>query len=157
MITGCANVFTGHPARPFLEIADLSRIYDAVKRAQSERAASQRTEKKIEFERRRAERVPLSVPVFVYGRGDRNEPFHEETHSLVVNAHGALLILASEVNSGQELWLTNPATRDERACHVVHFGKKMRKRAEVAVAFTEPAPTFWTTAQKSNLIPEPPK
>jgi hypothetical protein len=135
----------------------LSRIYDAVKRAQSERAATKRGENKIEFERRRAKRVPLNVPVFVYGRGERNEPFHEETNSLVVNAHGALLILSSEVNFGQELWLTNPATRDERACHVVHFGKKTRKRSEVAVAFTEPAPAFWTRAEKANLTPEPPK
>lgn len=135
----------------------MSRIYDAVKRAQSERAASQRTGKEIDFERRRAERVPLSVPVFVYGRGEHNEPFHEETHSLVVNAHGALLILSSAVNFGQELWLTNPATRDERACHVVHFVKKTRKRLEVAVAFTEPSPTFWTRADKSSLKPEPSK
>jgi hypothetical protein len=122
----------------------LSRIYDAVKRAQSERAARQKSDKKIEFERRRAERVPLNVPVFVYGHGQRNEPFHEETNSLVVNAHGALLKLSSPVNCGQELWLTNPATRHEQACHVVHFVKKLRKGSEVAIAFTEPAPAFWS-------------
>lgn len=122
----------------------MSRIYDAVKRAQSERAARQKADNKIEFERRRAERVPLSVPVFVYGRGERNEPFHEETNSLVVNAHGALLILSSKVKFGQELWLTNPETRHEQACHVVHFVKKARKRSEVAIAFTEPAPAFWS-------------
>lgn len=128
----------------------MSRIYDAVKRAQSERAARQKADKKIEFERRRAERVPLSVPVFVYGRGDRNEPFHEETNSLVVNAHGGLLILSSKVKFGQELWLTNPETRHEQACHVVHFVKKARKRSEVAIAFTEPAPTFWSRSSTTG-------
>jgi len=133
----------------------LSRIYDAVKRAQSELAARKSADNKIEFERRRTERVPLSVPVFVYGRGERNEPFHEETNSLVVNAHGALLILASKVKFGQELWLTNPETRDERSCHVVRVGKKMWKRAEVAVAFAEPAPTFWTRVEKSASLTEP--
>jgi len=132
----------------------LSRIYDAVKRAQSERAAKQRAEKKVEFERRRAERVPMSVPVFVYGRGDRNEPFHEETNSLVVNAHGGLLILSSKVKSGQQLWLTNPETRHEQACHVVHFVKKARKRSEVAIAFTEPAPAFWSRSSASGTQPE---
>jgi hypothetical protein len=135
----------------------LSRIYDAVKRAQSELAARKSADNKIEFERRRAERVPLSVTVFVYGRGERNEPFHEETNSLVVNAHGALLLLSSKVKFGQELWLTNPGTRDERACHVVRVGKKTWKRVEVAVAFAEASPTFWTRVEKSSAPPEPPK
>ncbi len=131
----------------------MSQIYDAVKRAQSERAARQKVENRIEFERRRAERVPLSVPVFVYGHGARNEPFHEETTSLVVNSHGALLVLASRVKSGQQLWLTNPETRHEQACHVVHFVKKRRKRSEVAIAFTEPAPSFWNRAENSESKP----
>lgn len=135
----------------------MSRIYDAVKRAQSELAARKSADNKIEFERRRTERIPLDVPIFVYGRGDRNEPFHEETHSLVVNAHGALLILSSNVKFGQELWLTNPATRDERSCHVVRVGKKLWKRAEVAVAFAEASPAFWTRVEKSILPPELPK
>jgi hypothetical protein len=128
----------------------VSRIYDAVKRAQSERAAAQQAEKKVEFERRRAERVPLNVPVFVYGHGARHEPFREETTSLVVNSHGALLILSNKVKRGQQLLLTNPATRHEQACHVVHFARKLRKRLEVAVAFTEPAPTFWSRTEASE-------
>jgi hypothetical protein len=135
----------------------LSRIYDAVKRAQSELAARKSADNKIEFERRRTERVPLDVPVFVYGRGERNEPFHEETHSLIVNAHGALLTLSSKVKFGQELWLTNPSTRDERSCRVVRVGKKIWKRAEVAVAFSEPAPAFWTRVEISAAPPEPPQ
>jgi hypothetical protein len=132
----------------------VSRIYDAMKRAQSERAASKRAGSKVEFERRRAERITLSVPVFVYGRGERNEPFHEETNSLVVNSHGALLILSSKVNFGQELWLMNPLTRHEQACRVVRFGKKTRKRTEVAIAFTEPAPAFWNRSDGTAPQPE---
>jgi hypothetical protein len=135
----------------------VSRIYDAVKRAQAERAASKRAGNKIEFERRRTERVALNVPVFVYGRGERNEPFHEETNSLVVNSHGALLILSSKVNFGQELWLMNPLTRHEQACRVVRLGKRTRKRAEVAIAFTEPAPAFWSRSDGMILQPELPK
>jgi hypothetical protein len=129
----------------------VSRIYDAVKRAQSERAAGQKLQKKVEFERRRAERIPLSVPVFVYGHGSHNEPFHEETNSLVVNSHGALLILSNKVKCGQQLLLTNPSTRHEQACHVVHFVKKLRKRSEVAVAFTEPAPAFWNRGEADGI------
>jgi hypothetical protein len=147
----------GHPAAGLGDHKNVSRIYDAVKRAQSERAASKRTGDKVEFERRRTERVALNVPVFVYGRGERNEPFHEETNSLVVNSHGALLILSSKVNFGQELWLMNPLTRHEQACRVVRFGKRTRKRAEVAIAFTEPAPAFWSRADGATPQPESPK
>jgi len=122
-----------------------------VKRAQSERAAGQQAQNRVEFERRRAERVPLSVPVFVYGHGTCNEPFHEETNSVVVNSHGALLMLSNKVKCGQQLWLTNPATRHEQACHVVHFVKRLRKPSEVAVAFTEPAPAFWDHADTGGI------
>jgi hypothetical protein len=66
----------------------MSRIYDAIKRAQSERAASEQSKENPEFERRRAARVVLRVPVYVYGHGLRQEPFHEETTSLVVNSQG---------------------------------------------------------------------
>lgn len=135
----------------------MSRIYDAVKRAQAERAAKQRTDKKIEFERRRTERVPLNVPVFVYGHGTRNEPFHEETNSLVVNSHGALLVLSSRVMFGQKLWLMNPLTRHEQACRVVRLGKKTRKRSEVAIEFTEPAPAFWNRTGGAGSQPDSPK
>jgi hypothetical protein len=157
MIIDCANVFIGHPAAGLGDHKNVSRIYDAVKRAQSERAATKRDENRVEFERRRDKRVPLNVPVFVYGRGARNEPFHEETNSLVVNSHGALLILSSKVNFGQELWLMNPLTRHEQACRVVRFGKKTRKRAEVAIAFTEPAPAFWSRSNVDGQQPESPK
>jgi hypothetical protein len=130
----------------------LSRIYDAIKRAQSERDAAEQAKENPEFERRHAKRVALSVPVYVYGHGVRQEPFHEETTSLVVNSHGALLKLSAKVKSGQQLLITNLATHTEQACRVVHFERKQKKYLEVAVAFTEPAPSFWCIPQE----PAPP-
>lgn len=127
----------------------MSRIYDAIKRAQSEREASQKANENPEYERRRAKRVALRVPVYVYGHGIRQEPFHEETTSLVVNSHGALLKLSFKVKSGQKLLLTNRATHFEQACRVVHFVRKQKKYLEVAVAFSEPAPAFWFLPQGS--------
>lgn len=127
----------------------LSRIYDAIKRAQSERDAAEKAKETPEFERRHAKRVAMLVPVYVYGHGTRQEPFHEETTSLVVNSHGALLKLSVNVKSGQQLLITNLATHVEQACRVVHFERKQKKHLEVAVAFTEPAPTFWSVPQDS--------
>ena len=121
----------------------MSRIYDALKRAQSERAAGEKSEVKPEFERRRTDRIEKRVRVFVYGHGLRHQPFHEETTSLVVNSHGGVLVLSNTVKSGQELLLMNPNTWQEQSCHVVHLVKKQRRHNEVAVAFSEPAPAFW--------------
>jgi hypothetical protein len=127
----------------------VSRIYDAIKRAQSERDASEKAKENADFERRHGKRVELSVPLYVYGHGYRQEPFHEETTSLVVNSHGALLKLSAKVKAGQELLLTNRATQLEQSCRVVHLLRKQKKYIEVAVAFTEPAPAFWAIPQDS--------
>ena len=35
----------------------------------------------------------LTFPVYVYGHGLGEEPFHEEAHTLRVDANGALLLL----------------------------------------------------------------
>jgi hypothetical protein len=122
----------------------VSRIYDAIKRAQSERAGSKDSKADPEFDRRRAQRVALQVPVFVYGHGRRQEPFHEQTTSLVVNKHGALLPLSNRVKLGQELLLTNPATQSEQPCRVVFLASKRSRHNKVGVAFTGEAPSFWS-------------
>lgn len=122
----------------------MSRIYDAIKRAQSERAAQEKSKDNPDFERRRTKRIHLRVPVYVYGHGAHQEPFHEEATSLVVNSHGGLLTLSTNVRSGQQLLLTNRATHSEQACRVVRLARRHRKKLEVAVAFTEAAPAFWS-------------
>jgi len=127
----------------------VSRIYDALKRAESERLSGEKKEGKPAFERRRAERVEKRVRIFVYGHGLRHRPFHEDTTSLVVNSHGGVLVLSNTVKSGQELLLMNPNSWKELACHVVHLVKKRRKHHEVAVAFSEPDPAFWTAPEES--------
>jgi hypothetical protein len=131
----------------------VSRIYDALKRAQSERARAKNSKAESEFDRRRAQRVALQVPVFVYGHGRGQEPFHEETISLVVNSHGALLPLSNRVRLGQELLLTNPATQSEQACRVVFLTSKRTRRIKVGVAFTDEAPTFWSLPEGSPRSP----
>jgi hypothetical protein len=122
----------------------VSRIYDALKRAQSERAKAKDSQSDSEFDRRRAQRIAVQVPVFVYGHGRGKEPFHEETTSLVVNSHGALLPLSNRVRLGQELLLTNPATQSEQPCRVVFLTSKRSRQIKVGVAFTGEAPSFWS-------------
>jgi hypothetical protein len=40
---------------------------------------------------RRSKRIPLRVPVLVYGRTKRVGAFHEDTFTSIVNAHGGLI------------------------------------------------------------------
>ncbi|MFZ0818672.1 MAG: hypothetical protein WAM91_01280 [Candidatus Acidiferrales bacterium] len=131
----------------------MSQIYDAIKRAQSERARKKDIKADAGFDRRRAERIALKVPVFVYGHSRHKEPFHEETTSLIVNSHGALLPLSNRVQLGQELLLTNPATQSEQPCHVVFLASKRARRSKVGVAFTGEAHSFWSLPEDSPTRP----
>src|SRR5260221_11230310 len=94
-----------------------------------------------ESSRRRSQRVIVSVPVTVTCEGgNRDAAFREETQTLVVNAHGAMIALAAKVMKGQTLLMKNRATREEQQCKVGYLGLASRGKAERAVDFTSRAP-----------------
>jgi hypothetical protein len=98
-------------------------------------------------DRRRSRRVEVLRPVFVSGHRSDAEPFFEETVSLQVSAHGGLLVLATNVQVGQELFLaTNRTQAPFQPCHVARLGSSTRLRTEVAIEFAPPAPEFWQAA-----------
>lgn len=95
-------------------------------------------------ERRRSPRTSLYVPVFVYGYSATDEPFHEETNTLQVNANGGLLRLCANVHFGQKLLLMNRLTKQEQECYVVTVGNRPRHAdRHVGVALSKCAPEFW--------------
>jgi hypothetical protein len=95
-------------------------------------------------ERRRSPRASVYVPVFVYGYTTADEPFHQETNTLQVNANGALLKLSANVVHGQKLLVTNRVTQEEQECYVVTLMKRPRHADLcVGVAFANSAPGFW--------------
>jgi PilZ domain len=93
--------------------------------------------------RRRSMRVLINVPVAVKGKNANNQDFGEETRTLVVNAHGALISVAAQVASAQEITLNNKATRISQKCRVVYVGRAQAGKAQVGVEFVEPSPSFW--------------
>jgi hypothetical protein len=100
-----------------------------------------------ESNRRRSQRVILSVPVTVRTEDGRREAsFEEVTHTLIVNAHGALIAIAGKVEKGQTLRLTNRATHEEQLSHVVHVGPVSGSKAQIGVEFKTPSPDFWRIA-----------
>ncbi len=92
---------------------------------------------------RRSERILLDVPVVICGESAEHPTFREETFTVTVSAHGALLMLAAKVRLGQKLIVMNPQNWDERSATVAYLGPDRAGLAQVAVEFAEPSPQFW--------------
>jgi hypothetical protein len=92
---------------------------------------------------RRSQRLLLDVPLVVRGESAENQPFREETYTLVVSAHGALVVLAAKVAVGQKLLVMNPRTWEEREGKVAFFGSTHAGLTKVAIEFSQPSPEFW--------------
>lgn len=92
---------------------------------------------------RRSQRLLLQMPVLVQGVTQGARSFLEETKTLVVNAHGALIVLSRTVACGEELVLKNQKSQEERPCKVVFLGPADSGKNQVGVEFTQPAPFFW--------------
>jgi hypothetical protein len=93
--------------------------------------------------RRRSQRVTLGVSVVVTAQAADKSAASEETHTQIVNAHGALVILGMKTAIGQMLTLKNNMTGEEIACRVVFTGKNTAGKSEVGLEFIKPAPSFW--------------
>jgi hypothetical protein len=72
-----------------------------------------------------------------------SSPVPEEAQTIIVNAHGALILLAMKVTIGQLLTIVNPKTDDTLTCRVVFVGSSHSGKAEVGIEFMKPAPRFW--------------
>ena len=96
----------------------------------------------ITARKRRSKRIHIAMPVIVRATsGDR--PLEEATKTLRVNAHGCLLCLITTLQMGHQVFLVNPATREEVACTVNFLGKKDGEATEVGLEFIHPSPFFW--------------
>jgi hypothetical protein len=93
--------------------------------------------------RRRSMRVLLSVPIQVRGKTPQNQDFTEETRTLVVNAHGALISLSAQVVVNQTVFVSNNATHQSQECRVVYFGNMQAGKAQMGVEFLNPSSSFW--------------
>ena len=97
----------------------------------------------VEASRRRSMRVLLSVPIRVTGKTAANEDFEEQTRTLVVNAHGALISLQAPVRTNQHLTVEHKATNESRECRVVQVGTQAAGKIQVGIEFVKPSGAFW--------------
>jgi|ERR1700692_599086 hypothetical protein len=108
--------------------------------------------------RRRSQRVILSMAVTVRTDGGlKAASFEEDTHTLVVNLHGALIVLAARVAKGQKLLLRNRSTKEEQMCQVASVSPASGGKAQIGVEFLKPSPDFWRISfpPEDWVLPEP--
>lgn len=94
-------------------------------------------------EKRRCKRLPLAIPVRVYGRTPEDHPFREITVTKAVNVHGGLLPLAPRVKRGQKLLLVHGLTDEAREARVVYVKNSGRGKKRVGIEFISTNGDFW--------------
>jgi hypothetical protein len=96
--------------------------------------------------RRRSQRVLMKIPVRLSVQAGAALLSEEETHTLAVSAHGALIAVSAPLHRGQRLTLSNVQTKGALECVVVHIDRFPGEQMQVGVEFLLPNPTFWHVA-----------
>lgn len=92
--------------------------------------------------KRRSQRVRARIPIVVRVQ-DSKHGKPEQTQTMIVNAHGALIILSTPVSANQFIIVENPKTKQELLCRVAKLGPTFMGKTQVAVEFIKPSPDFW--------------
>jgi hypothetical protein len=96
--------------------------------------------------RRRSQRVLVTIPVRVSGQIGAGLPFEEETQTRAISAQGALILLSTQVQRGQRLTLSNVQTKAALECVVAHIDRRQSDPPQVGVEFMLSNPMFWHVA-----------
>lgn len=96
--------------------------------------------------RRRSQRVLMTMPVRISGQTGVGLHFEEETQTRAISAHGALIPVSTKVWRGQRLTLSNIHTKAALECVVAHIEKSQSSQPQVGVEFMLPNPMFWHVA-----------
>jgi uncharacterized protein YceH (UPF0502 family) len=89
------------------------------------------------------------VHLVVRGESAEKVGFQEKALATSTSAHGALMILSTNVALGQTLFLKNPRTQGEMEARVVRLGPHHRGRAQIGVEFVQPSPEFWSAKARA--------
>ena len=93
-------------------------------------------------DRRATSRIDAHLPLFIYGSQLGGDPFYEETFTISFNGTGGLILIASSVQPGQRIMVTNQANDQTQECVVVSVAAHPAG-SYVAFRFPTPMPQFW--------------
>jgi hypothetical protein len=93
--------------------------------------------------RRRSKRVRARIPVCVRFQDAQKRSVAENSHTIIVNEHGALILLAAPVKVQQIIRMENLTMGKELLCRVALIGPTFMGKTQIAVEFIMPMPGFW--------------
>lgn len=96
---------------------------------------------------RRSARVLLDVPVVIWGESPDQQAFREETFTVTVSAHGALVMLAAGVCVGQRVVLRKLTDTVEIGGKIAYKGSPYAGLTQVGIDLDQPSPEFWPISQ----------
>jgi PilZ domain len=100
--------------------------------------------------KRRSLRVVIDIPVTVFGQNLDHKIFAEHANTVTVSAHGASVILNTDIDPQRPALLQNTKTGAEAQCRVAHRKELGKGRLEIGFEFERPLPRFWAI----NFPPE---
>ena len=93
-------------------------------------------------DRRATSRIDAHLPLFIYGSLKGGAPFYEETSTISFNGTGGLILMASSVQPGQRIMVTNQGNDRTQECVVVSVAAQPAG-SYVAFKFPTLMPQFW--------------
>ena len=105
-------------------------------------------------DQRRAQRLPIYLPVQVYGKLD-GEPFSENTQTINVSAWGGLVPISASIVRAQKLILTNLQTDQDLTCCVARLIRSERGQVLAGLEFLQSAPGFWRSSPAGSTLAPP--
>ena len=139
----------------------MSKIFDALKQAESSPAKYKATAATAERpDRRRTNRINLQVPLFVYGHTPTGEPFYEEACTIAINAQGGLISMRNVAPIGQRLAVMHKRDEYPQECLVLSVRARPAYGFDVAFEFPISMPQFWQALEigmnTAMALPSPP-
>jgi hypothetical protein len=86
--------------------------------------------------------VIANIPIIVFPKSPADST-SEETTTVIVSAHGALILLEAEVAVDQQLLIKHAITFEEQNCRVIDIGASSVGAKPLGIEFQKPAPRFW--------------
>jgi len=103
---------------------------------------------------RSSERIPMRVPIVIYGFAGKDGAFHEDTETVLVNSSGALITLKAKLELGDTVFLIHKGSRQEQEVRVAYVDRYSEREIRVGIAFKQPIPDFWKKSRKKPRYPK---
>src|SRR6267142_2738268 len=103
---------------------------------------------------RSSERIPMRVPVVIYGFAGKGGAFHEDAETILVNSSGALITVKAKLALGDTVFLIHKSSRQEQEVRVVYLDAYSDRETRVGLAFKKPISDFWKKKRKKPRVPK---